>query len=54
MGEGDTRCRGGGLEGRDAGDDLERNAGGLEGLGLLAPAAEDQRIPAFEAGHPPS
>ena len=54
MSEGDARRRGGSLEGRNAGDDLEGDAGGLEGLGLLAPAAEDQRIPAFEACHSPS
>ena len=42
------RANGGG----DAGHDFERDAGGLQGEGFLAAAAEHERIAALQAHHP--
>ena len=51
VGHRDAGEGGGGHGGRDAGDDLERDAGRGQGQGLLAAAAEDERIAALEAHH---
>ena len=42
------------LEGADAGDDLEGDAGGLEGQGFFPSAAEDQRVAPLEPHHAPA
>ena len=44
----DARVRGRGDGRRDAGDDLERDAGGGQRLRLLAAAAEDERVAALQ------
>ncbi len=49
VGEGDARVRGDPERRGDAGHDLERDARGREGLGLLGAAAEQERIAALEA-----
>ena len=46
--ERDAGVGGGGEGRRDAGNDFEGDAGGHEGLGFFAAAAEDERIAAFE------
>ena len=51
MGERDPRIGGNGDGGGHAGDDLEWDARLPEDLSLLAAAAEDERVAAFEAGH---
>src|SRR6187431_3267878 len=49
MGDGDARCRWYPDGGSDAGDDVERNSCGLEGVGLLAAATEHVRVSALQA-----
>ena len=48
MGDRDPRVGRRGDAGRDAGDDLELDPGGGERLGLLAAAAEHERVAALE------
>ena len=48
VGDRDAGVGRGGDPGGDAGDDLERDAGGGQRLGLLAAAAEDERVAALE------
>ena len=49
MGDGDTGVRWGRHTGGDSRHNLERNPSLLKRLRLLAPAAEDERIPALES-----
>ena len=51
MGERDLQARGGGNPGGDAGNDLDIDAGIAQRGDLLAAAAEDQRIAAFQPHH---
>ncbi len=51
VGQGDAGVAAGGDGRRHAGDDAEGDAGGRQGVGLLAAAAEDQRVPALEPDH---
>ena len=53
VGDGDPGVGGGGDPRRHSGHDLERHPGGPQGLGLLAAAAEDERVAALEADHRP-
>ena len=51
VGDRDPGVGGRGDRRRDAGHDLERDAGGREGLRLLAAAPEDERVAALEPHH---
>src|SRR3954447_25259700 len=48
---GDPRVGGHGDSGGDAGHDLEGDARRCQGLGLLAAAAEDERVATLQAHH---
>jgi len=52
VGERETGTRGPGQQGADPGNHLEGNAGGFEGLGLLATPPEHERVAPLEPGHP--